>query len=69
MKTTKHKQRKQEQRRTLTVAEAAAIIGVSAPFYYKLASEDKVPALRIGARIVVLPEQIEAFLTGKWKAS
>ena len=65
---TRNTQRKEEQRRTLTVAEAAAIVGVSVPHYYKHAAAGSVPALRVGkARIVVPREQLDAYLAGNWK--
>lgn len=43
----------EKERLTLTVEEAAEILGLSRPFAYKLANEGKLPVLRIGRRILV----------------
>lgn len=38
---------------TLTVSEAAALLGISRAFAYELVARDELPAIRLGRRILV----------------
>jgi excisionase family DNA binding protein len=54
------------ERATLTVEEAAGLLGISRNLAYSLAREGKLPgALRLGGRIVVSRRLIEAVLSGQ----
>lgn len=48
--------------RTMTVPEAAALVGVSMNSYYRAFKAGEVPGLRIGGRIVVPRVALERFL-------
>jgi excisionase family DNA binding protein len=50
---------------TYTVAEAAAILGISKWLYYNLAKKGEVPVLVVGRRSLVPRNQLEAFLAGQ----
>ena len=55
-----------DERKTLTVVEAANILGIGRNTAYELARQDKLPgALRLGRRILVSRQALEAFLEGK----
>ena len=55
-----------DERKTLTVVEAAKILGIGRNTAYELARQSKLPgALRLGRRILVSRQAIEAFLEGK----
>jgi excisionase family DNA binding protein len=59
------------ERLTLTVEEAAALLGVSRALGYELVARGEIPCLRLGRRIVVPRRAIEAMLdasTGKTTA-
>jgi len=44
-----------QQRPTVTVAEAAAVLGLSAGTVYRMTSDGRIPAVRIGGRTVRIP--------------
>lgn len=50
--------------RTLSIEEAGAILGISRPTSYKLAKRDEfpVPIIRLGKRMVVSRDAVEALL-------
>ena len=55
-----------DERKTLTVVEAANILGIGRNTAYELARQGKLPgALRLGRRILVSRQALEAFLVGK----
>lgn len=56
----------QNERRTLSVQEAARAIGVSVAHYYKQVAAGTLPGVRTGARILVPRDQLDAFLAGEW---
>ena len=49
-------------RLTLTVAEAAGLLGISSDLAYELVARRELPALRLGRRIVVPRVAVEAIL-------
>jgi excisionase family DNA binding protein len=49
-------------RATLTVAEAAAVLGISRSAAYDLVHEGRIPALRLGRRIVVPAHDLDELL-------
>ena len=52
-------------KQTVTVREAAKLLGISRGTAYQLAKEGKLPgALRLGRRIVVSKKAVELFLEG-----
>ena len=54
-----------DERKTLTVVEAANILGISRNTAYELARLGKLPgALRLGRRVLVSRKALEAFLEG-----
>ena len=58
-----------DERKTLTVVEAAKILGIGRNTAYELARQGKLPgALRLGRRILVSRQALEAFLEGKGDA-
>ena len=58
-----------DERKTLTVVEAANILGIGRNTAYELARQGKLPgALRLGRRILVSRQALEAFLEGKGDA-
>ena len=58
-----------DERKTLTVVEAANILGISRNTAYELARLGKLPgALRLGRRFLVSRRALEAFLEGKGDA-
>ena len=50
------------ERLTLTVEEAAELLGVSRALGYELVARGEIPSLRLGRRIVVPRRAIEAML-------
>jgi excisionase family DNA binding protein len=55
-----------DERKTLTVVEAANILGIGRNTAYELARQGKLPgALRLGGRVLVSRQALEAFLAGK----
>ena len=54
------------QRQTITVAEAANILGIGRQTAYDLAAQGKLPgAMKLGGRILVSKKLLEAFLSGE----
>ena len=54
-----------DERKTLTVVEAANILGIGRNTAYELARQGKLPgALRLGRRILVSRKALEGFLEG-----
>jgi excisionase family DNA binding protein len=47
---------------TLTVRDAAKMLGVSAPLVYRLAADGRVPSLKIGGRVLLRRDTVEALL-------
>jgi excisionase family DNA binding protein len=56
------------ERPTLTVTEAAAMLGIGRQTYYEAVARGEVPAIRIGRRIVVPTAALRAFLEMEPKA-
>ncbi|RKQ30017.1 helix-turn-helix domain-containing protein [Oceanobacillus halophilus] len=50
------------QRRTMTVKETAAFLGVHTDTVYDLVKENKIPHLRIRSKILFLPEVLEDWI-------
>jgi excisionase family DNA binding protein len=51
-------------RLTMTVSEAAAVLGISRALAYELVARDEIPAIRLGHRIVVPTKRLEDFVLG-----
>ena len=49
-------------KRSMTVSEAAALLGISRAFAYELVARRELPALRLGRRIIVSRKAVEAML-------
>jgi excisionase family DNA binding protein len=65
MKTSEH----EPERLTLTVDEAAKILGISRGTAYVLANNGGIPAIRISARRLIVPRKaLEDFLSSAGKA-
>jgi hypothetical protein len=60
----KGKKLAQEQRRTITVAEAGRLLGVSRNSAYHYAEAGLLPTLRLGNRLFVLKAPFEKMLEG-----
>jgi excisionase family DNA binding protein len=52
------------ERRTYTVTEAAAVLGISRTSAYERVQAGELPALRLGRRIVITRTVVDAMLTG-----
>lgn len=52
-----------EERRTITVAEAGRVLGISRNAAYEAVHRGEIPAIRVGKRILVPLEALEAMLT------
>lgn len=50
-------------RRTLSVKETAAIVGVSTSTIYRLVRADRIPFKRVGRRILIARDELEAWLS------
>jgi excisionase family DNA binding protein len=50
---------------TVTVEEAAGMLGISRNTAYSLIAQDKIKHIRLGKRIVISRIQLEALLSGK----
>lgn len=53
-----------DNRMTLTVEEAAEILGISRALAYVLVKNDQLPSLRLGRRLVVPRQALERLLNG-----
>lgn len=51
-----------QNRLTLTVEEAAEILGISRAFAYKLVKKEELPIVRLGRRVVVPRRALETML-------
>jgi excisionase family DNA binding protein len=54
--------KEKNRRRTLTVEEAAAVLGISRAGAYRLVSSGELPSLRLGARVLITDTTIERLL-------
>lgn len=54
-----------DQRKTLTVGEAAELLGISRAFAYKLVKRSELPSVRLGRRVVVPRKALEMLLSGR----
>lgn len=54
-----------DQRLTLTVEEAARLLGISRSLAYELVRDGEIPSLRLRRRIVVPRRAIDAMLRGE----
>lgn len=52
-----------QNRLTLTVEEAAEMLGISRAFAYKLVKRDELPIVRLGRRVVIPRRAIETMLS------
>lgn len=50
------------ERQTVTVMEAAAILGISKPFAYALVGRGELPVLRLGKKLVVPRRALDQML-------
>ena len=51
-------------RRTMTVEEAAAVLGIGRGLAYEAVRRGKIPAVRIGRRLLVLQAALDRLLAG-----
>jgi len=51
-------------RLTMTVTEAAAVLGISRALAYELVARGEIPAIRLGRRIVAPTKRLEEFVLG-----
>ena len=58
----------EEKRLTLTVEEAAKVLGISRAFAYEAVRRGEVPSIRIGRRILVPKAALDRLLTGEQKS-
>ena len=56
------------ERLTLSIPEAAKVLGISRGLAYQLAKEGKIPVIRLGKRLVVPKLALEKLLSGEGKA-
>jgi len=56
------------ERLTLSIPEAAKVLGISRGLAYQLAKEGKIPVIRLGKRLVVPKLALEKLLSGAGKA-
>ena len=54
-----------DQRHTLTVEEAARLLGISRALAYELVRDGEIPSLRLRRRIVIPRRVIDALLDGE----
>jgi len=54
-----------DQRLTLTVEEAARLLGISRALAYELVRDGEIPSLRLGRRIVIPRRVIDELLGGE----
>jgi excisionase family DNA binding protein len=53
------------ERRTLSVTEAAALLGISRNKTYEAAKRGDIPAIKIGGHILVLADALDRLLSGE----
>jgi excisionase family DNA binding protein len=61
-KVAKRAKPEKNRRRTLTVEEAAAVLGISRAGAYRLVSNGELPSIRLGARVLISDVTIERLL-------
>lgn len=54
-----------ERRRTFTIEETAEILGIGRSLAYDAARRGEIPAVKLGRRMVVPRERLEALLAGE----
>lgn len=54
-----HEDRAGQERLTLTVDEAARLLGISRAFAYELVARNELPSLRLGRRVVIPRKALE----------
>ena len=47
---------------TLTVRDAAKMLGVSAPLVYRLAADGRIPSIKLGGRVLLRRDTVEGLL-------
>ena len=47
---------------TLTVRDAAKMLGVSAPLVYRLAQDGRIPSIKLGGRVLLRRDTVEQLL-------
>lgn len=53
---------------TMTVTEVARALGISRGLAYDLASQGKIPVIKVGQKRLLVPRKaLEDFLAGKWQ--
>lgn len=57
------------ERLTLSVEEAAVVLGISRAFAYELIARDELPHLRLGRRVMISRRALERFIEGDQVAS
>ena len=58
-----------KERLTLTVEEAAEVLGISRAFAYTLVKNEELPFVRLGRRVVVPRRALERLLDAEWNPS
>lgn len=58
---------KDTERRTLSVPEAGARLGIGRDAAYNAAHRGEIPTIRIGRRLLVPRDQLDALLAGEWQ--
>lgn len=59
----------EHERMTLTIEEAAALLGISRALAYELVKRGELPSLRLGRRLVMPRKALEAFLETAMRTS
>lgn len=59
----------EQERMTLTIEEAAALLGISRALAYELVKRGELPSLRLGRRVVVPRKALEAFVEAATRTS
>jgi excisionase family DNA binding protein len=55
-----------DERDAYSVEEVAKRLGISVRHCYQMIRKGKLPAIKLGHRLLVPKEQLEAFLRGEW---
>jgi excisionase family DNA binding protein len=56
------------QRATMTVPEAAALLGLSESATYEAVARGEIPAVKIGRRVLIVRDRLMALLRDSWPA-
>ncbi len=59
----------EQERLTLTIEEAGALLGISRALAYELVKRGELPSLRLGRRVVVPRKALEAFVEAATRTS